>query len=63
MMNTLQMINTTVAKGNAEDKQVLMLKNAYYLKSFIRNNRENEYQEYVISLEEVEQEMPCLETV
>lgn len=60
MMNTFEMINAAVAKGNMGKKQDLIRKNAQYLESFKANNREKEYQAYVSSGVEVEKEVPCL---
>ncbi|RUS50653.1 hypothetical protein QI30_19030 [Kurthia sp. 3B1D] len=60
MMNALEMINATVAKGNMGPKQDLLRKNAQYIESFERNNREEEYQAYVSSSKESENKVPCL---
>lgn len=45
-MDALKMIHEVVAKGNIETKPKLIAKNTYYLESFKRNNREQEYQDY-----------------
>jgi len=54
MSNTLEMINVVVAKGNIGEKQELVRKNAQYLESFIHNDREEEYQAYISTLEKEE---------
>lgn len=56
MLNTLEMINVAIARRN-EDKKDIESKHVHYLESFKSGNHEEEYQAYVSSRKEVEEEV------